>query len=407
MGLFFFMAVFSANGMDYELVRRDANDLSFYIDLPEEPSGSQAYRQDVRNVILCIGDGMGLNTIAMARHKSVGRTGKLWLETLPVTGVVRTFSADYDVTDSAAAATAMACGIKTNNEMLGLNPGGKPYKSILEILSERGWRTGLIATSTMTHATPAAFASHIVDRDSEQEIAEQMLEHRVDILLGGGLQYWLPKGTGCGKRKDKKNLIETARQMGYTIVQSREEMQNLAYGPALGLFAAEGMTTYEPEPSQAQMARKAIELLSAKSGEWFAPEPKFFLMIEGSQIDWAGHDNLTSDSIRQVLLFDLAVKEALDFARLDRRTLVLVTSDHETGGLILKKKDHGLRPAWGSGDHSGGDVLLFAYGPGAEEFTGVMDNTDIPKKIAKLMKVSPFPQPVEKEITQKAKSKVK
>jgi alkaline phosphatase len=387
-----------ARAWDYKLAKGDAEDISFYQPVPSDWSAGQISGQEVRHVILCIGDGMGINEMALARRKAVGSGGRLWMETLPVMGLVRTFSADSEITDSAAAATAMACGVKTKNGVLGIGADGQAYASILELLSQKGWRTGLVATSTITHATPAAFASHVSKRGGEEEIAEQMLSHRVDVLLGGGRQFWLPESIEGGVRKDKKNLIAAAKQAGYQIAANPQEMMDLTYGPVLGLFEDGALTTYEPEPSLARMTQKAMALLSAKSKEWFVPEPKFFLMVEGSQIDWAGHGKNTENSIRQVLLFDMAVKEAIDFARQDRQTLVLVVADHETGGLLLEKSimdSKTIHPDWETLDHTGADVALFAFGPQSELYAGVQDNTDIAKKTAKLMNVLPFPRQVE------------
>jgi alkaline phosphatase len=398
-GMIFLLAMaFSVQAADYKLAEGNAGDLSFYKIAPQDGAVRQISGQEVRNIILCIGDGMGWNEVALARHKIVGQQGRLWMETLPVSGSVRTFSADNEVTDSAAAATAMACGVKTNNGVLGIGADKKTYTSILEALSKKGWRTGLVVTSTITHATPAGFASHVSSRGSEEEIAEQMFNDHVDILFGGGQRFWLPLGVKGGVRKDGQNLITMAQQAGYHIAQNRQEMMDLTYGPSLGLLADGAMTTFEPEPMLSEMAQKAIGLLNAKSKDWFAPQPKFFLMIEGSQIDWAGHANDTDHSIRQTLLFDMAVKEALDFARQDRQTLVIVTADHETGGLLLTKDKDNPRKIfadWKVKDHTGADVPLFAFGPQADEFAGVQDNTDIAKKIAKLTKVSPFPQAME------------
>jgi alkaline phosphatase len=396
-GIFLLVLGVCVWGWDYKLVKGDARDLSFYESAPSDWTAGRISGRDVRRVILCIGDGMGPNQIAMARHKIVGADGKLWMETLPVAGLMRTFSTDSVITDSAAAVTGMACGVKTNNAMLGMGPDDTWYASILETLSKKGWRTGLVATSTITHATPAGFASHVIDRNNEDVIAEQMLEARVDILFGGGRQFWIPEDAEGSKRKDAKNLIEAARRMGYVVIGSRDEMLDLKYGPVLGLFTMEAMTTYAPEPMLSEMTQTAIRLLSAGSKEWFAPEPKFFMMVEGSQIDWAGHAKDTENCIRQTLLFDMAVKEAIDFARRDRHTLVIVTADHETGALILnkdKKNTQKIVGVWNSGDHSGADVAVFAYGPGSQEFGGTMDNTEIAKKIAKLLKISPFPQEV-------------
>jgi alkaline phosphatase len=397
-GLFFFCAMAPAQTVTYPPAQGDTRDISFYKAAPANWAAGRIFGRDVRNVILCIGDGMGANEIALARQKVVGQDGKLWMERLPVAGLVRTFSADHAVTDSAAAATAMACGVKTKNGTIGIGIDKKAYASILEILSKKGWRTGLVVTSTMTHATPAGFASHVNSRDSEEEITGQLFDNRVDVLFGGGRKFWLSAG------RHGSNLMMMAQRAGYHVVQSREEMMKLTSGPALGLFAEEGMATFEPEPSLAEMTQKAIALLSAKSKDWFAPEPKFFMMMEGSQIDWAEHNNDTNNSIRQTLLFDMAVKETIEFARRDGRTLVIVTADHETGGLALPEDKNNSRNVfadWNVKDHTGADVLIFAYGPGSEEFTGVMDNTDIAKKIAKLMNVSPFPQVMETAVKTK------
>jgi alkaline phosphatase len=386
---FWFAVVVSAEVFVYPPAQGDAKDISFYKAAPANWAAGRVSGQDVRNVILCIGDGMGFNEIAFARQKAVGQDGKLWMERLPVAGVVRTFSANHAVTDSAAAATAIACGIKTKNGTLGIGMDKKAYASILEALSKKGWRTGLAATSSITHATPAGFASHVSSRGSEEEIAGQIFDNRVDVLLGGGRKFWLSGG------ENASNLILMAQQAGYHVVQSRAEMMELTNGPVLGLFAEKGMTTLAPEPSLAEMTQKAIGLLSTKSKDKLAPEPKFFLMVEGSQIDWAGHANDSDNNVRQTLLFDMAVKEAIEFARMDQRTLVLVTADHETGGMLLPEDKINAREVaadWNFKSHTGADVALFSYGPGSEEFAGVMDNTDLPKKIAKLMNVSPFPQ---------------
>jgi len=384
----------SVKAFAYSLAEGDTKDIRFYQSPPKNLRLIQPSGIEIRNIILCIGDGMGVNQIAMARQKAIGLDGKLWMETLPIAGLVRTFSADSAITDSAAAATAMACGVKTNNGVLGIGADDKVYASILELLAKKGFRTGLVATSTITHATPAGFASHVLSRGSENEIAEQMLKHRIDILFGGGRQHWLPAGIKKGKRDDGKILLELARRQGYCIIETKAEMEKLTYGPVIGLFNDEALTTFEPEPMLSEMAAKAISLLNTK-GEDFSPQPKFFLMIEGSQIDWAGHANDTNNSIRQTLLFDMAVKAAIDFARQDRQTLLIITADHETGGLLMMKDKLDAKknyPEWKIDDHTGADVPLFAFGPGAAEFAGVQDNTDIPCKIAELLSLGVFPR---------------
>jgi len=371
---------------------RDVKDISFYqaTDVDEVLPSIEGRP---RNVILLIGDGMGYNHVALARHRALGASGRLYMERLPVVGVVRTYSADSLITDSAAAATAMACGVKTDNGRIGTTPDGLAWQSLMQKARSKGFRTGLVATSTITHATPAGFAAHVDSRGQEADIAAQLLANRIDILFGGGRKYWLAAPDGV--REDGQNLIDQARAVGYQIAYTAEQMAALKPAPALGLFAEDAMTTFAPEPMLDAMTRTAIALLSAKPKDWFAPAPRFVVMIEGSQIDWAGHANDTDNAVRQTLLFDLAVKEAVAFARRDKKTLVIVTSDHETGGLLLKRdKNNRIAAEWHSKNHTAADVPLYAFGPGAVRFAGTLDNTDIAKRIAELLGFDHFPAPL-------------
>ncbi len=345
------------------------------------------FDDDVHNVILLIGDGMGFNHVELARAVVVADKG-LWMEQLPVKGQLTTYAANKKVTDSAASGTAMACGIKTNNGMIGMDPKEVQYRSILELLSVDRWKTGLVATSQITHATPASFASHVKSRGNQKKIALQMLANRVDVMLGGGRKYWLPKEAD-GIRNDGRNLLEKAQLDGYRVIELRDELLALEQLPALGLFGKDGLTTFNPEPMLGEMCGKAIELLAAESKK----RAGFFLMVEGSQIDWAAHANDTNRVIRQTLLFDLAVREAIQFARRDKHTLVIVTADHETGGLKLKtsKRNNSIKAKWTSGGHTAVNVPIYAYGPGSQEFAGTIDNTDIAKCIAKLTGIKVFP----------------
>lgn len=377
--------VSAADAFNYQMAQPPDSDsgYGFYQQPQDQETLKNISRGQIRNIIFCIGDGMGSNHIALARHHALGPDKKLHMERLPVVGVVRIFSADSLITDSAASGTAMASGIKTNNGMIGMTPDKTPYTSILELLQSKGWRSGLVVTSEISHATPAVFFSHIDDRDKQSEIAEQLVLSGVDILFGGGTKHF------------QKDLLDQMRQVGYQIVHTAEQLNAIQDVPAIGLFAEEGMTTFSPEPSLEQMTQKAIELLSRKSKEWFSPQPKFFLMVEGSQIDWAAHANDTERVIRQTLLFDMAVSQAIEFARQDKHTLVLVTADHETGGLVIETElldKFKIDPDWEETGHTAADVLLFAYGPGADRFSGVMDNTEIPKRIAELVGIDQFPQ---------------
>jgi alkaline phosphatase len=374
------------------------DDLSFYQAPTTTAPYSLAGRGKVRNVIFCIGDGMGLGQIALASMKAAGPGGRLWMERMPVTGLVRTYSANAKVTDSAAAGTALAAGIKTNNGVIGLTPGGKAYQTILEAAKANGMATGLVVTSTITHATPASFASHVSSRASEAAIAGQLLADRVNVLFGGGRKYFLPKSDPNSARKDDRDLIAEARQAGYLYVTTQQDLGSVRCAYVLGLFQLDALTTKAPEPSLASLTSEAIRVLKNKNRKTSRTKAGFFLMVEGSQIDWACHDNDPERTIRQTLLFDQAVHAAVDFALQDKHTLVIVTADHETGGLaILEGGKTNLDPAvhWSTKGHTGSPVPIGALGPGAPRFAGVQDNTDIPKKIADLLGITPFPRPLQ------------
>lgn len=380
----------------YPTEQTDGN-YAFYQGPQPGTSYTLPQHRTVKNVILLIGDGMGPAQVQMARANSVGIRGRLYMETLPITARVSTYSADNAVTDSAAAGTALACGIKTKNGMVGMTPDSTPYLSILEAAQEQGMRTGLVATSTITHATPASFAGHVKSRDNQLKIAEQLIERDINVLFGGGRQYFLNKNEKGSKRKDDRDLIVEAMRNGYRVIQDRAEIYGLQQDHVLGLFQLDGMTTKANEPMLDQLAQAAIEVLNRPAYYILSlPVYKgFFLMVEGSQIDWRCHSNDDTGSIRQTLLFDQAVKTAMDFAVKDQTTLVVVTADHETGGLTLvegKPSISKLVPKWTTKNHSGVPVPLYAYGPGADKFSGSLDNTDIPRIIAKLLGIRDFPR---------------
>jgi alkaline phosphatase len=337
-----------------------------------------------KNVILLIGDGMGLAQVTLARL-SLGEA--LMMDSMPSGGLAKTHSANSTITDSAAAGTALATGYKTNNGMISVLPDGKQVQTILEAASELGKATGLVTTVTITHATPAVFGSHVNSRGDEADIAPQYLDRKINVLLGGGRQFFIPQSAKESKRKDDRDLIAEAKSAGYEFVDAREAMLSAKGSKLLGLFQMSAMTTEAPEPTLAEMADKAISVLSPdKDG--------FFVMIEGGQIDWRCHANDVAGTIKQTLDFDAAVGKALDFARKRNDTLVIVTADHETGGLTIVSPDKGedakFKAKFSTGGHSACNVPILAFGPGASQFGGVMDNTDIPKRIARLWGVKGF-----------------
>lgn len=376
-------------------VKGDAVDISFYTPSSATESYPTLSGKKVRNIVFCIGDGMGMGQIALARMKAAGPDGTLYMERMPVTGSVRTHSADALVTDSAAAGTALASGVKTNNGMVGMAPNGTRYQTILEAAKAKGMATGLVVTSAITGATPAAFASHVTSRKMQDKIAEQLIANRVNVLFGGGEEYFLPGSYSRSKRNDQENLIEQAKEAGYIYIRTAEELRAAQHPRILGLFQLGSLTTVAPEPSLAELTTKAIDILDREVGN-----RGFFLMIEGSQIDGACHDNDTGSVIRQTLLFDQAVKTAIDFARKDKHTLVVVTADHETGGLTIKGGDlkgDDLEVNWSTGGHSAMPVPIYAFGPEAEVFTGTYDNSEVPKKFARLLGINLFPKAVSDE----------
>ena len=292
-----------------------------------------SYDEAPRNVILMIADGGGPASFTMARDYLRDRHGPtaLALDSILV-GSVHTYSTDSRVTDSAAGATAFSTGVKSYNGAIAVNPDKQPLATLLEAAEERGMATGLIATSRVTHATPASFAAHVPDRWQENEIASQMMQQNVDLIFGGGRRHFLP-GSQKGQREDERNLLEEAREDGYQVVTTRGALNRSLQLPVLGLFSMSHMD-YEidrdpsEEPSLEAMTRRGIKLLKER------PEG-FFLMIEGSRIDHAGHGNDPAAMLHDALAYNRAAAAVLQYARQNEHTLVLSVSDHETGGLSL------------------------------------------------------------------------
>jgi alkaline phosphatase len=336
------------------------------------------YDGTIKNVIFLIGDGTGIAQITSGQYAIAGLQGRLHIQTMPVTGIVQTFSSDNLITDSAAGGTAMACGTKTYNGAIGVIPDGTPCNTILELAEEKGLSTGLISTSSITHATPASFAAHVEQRSMQEDIAVDFLDSGVEVFLGGGVKWF-----SAEHRSDSLDLISQFKDAGYQYLRNEDELSKASGDRLLGLFAEDGMERNEDEPSSALMTEKALDLLSKN-------EDGFFIMIEGSQIDWAGHANDSEYLVREMKDFDAAVKTALDFAKENGETLVILTADHETGGMTLQKEvaeGDSVEVFWTSGSHTGTPVPLFAYGPGSLEFTGWRDNTEIPNIIKELLEL--------------------
>jgi len=362
-----------------------------------DPSSTLAHDREqgnsrgAKNVIFMVPDGMGLADVTAARIYRNGIDGApLHFETLDHIGYQRTYSANSTITDSAPAASAWACGEKFNNGEICFHGNGRPHlPSILELAKRTGRGTGLVATSTITHATPASFGAHVVNRNCETEIARQYIEvTQPDIILGGGAAKFNPANPdACGVKGD---YISKAEESGYTVVRTRQEMkEGLAAGAwkVLGLFAPEGMTpevlrtSGTTEPRLPEMTITALDILERN-------REGFFLMVEGSQVDWANHANDLPYQVGETLAFDEAVKAVLDWINTNpkrrEQTLLIVSPDHETGGFSINgpagrplRAGEFVQAAWTTKDHSGTDVLVWGQGPGSGAVGRALNNTDL------------------------------
>ncbi len=325
-----------------------------------------------KNVIFMIGDGMGISQIFAAM---VVNNNSLALEKCPICGFSKTYSFDHFTTDSSAGATALACGVKTRNGMIGMNADSVKVPSILEIASRNNLSTGFVVACSVTHATPAAFIAHQVNRDMNEEIAVDIVKSKIDVFIGGGRKYF-------DARIDDCNLMDSLKHKNFKIATSLEQLKKVKNGKLAGLLYDDQNPPISERGSMLPDGTSiAINIMkNNKKG--------FFLMVEGSQIDWAGHDSNTKWVVNEVLDFDKAVAKAIDFAQKDKNTLVIITADHETGGMALLDGKFGadsIKAVFATKNHTGVPVPVFAYGPGAENFSGFMENTSFKQKLVKLL----------------------
>jgi alkaline phosphatase len=380
-----------------------------------------------RNAILLIGDGMGAAHRFAGQLLLAGQSGRLVMDRLPHMGQLATLSADpvSFVTDSAAAATAIATGIRTVNGAVSVNADGLPRPSLAELAKHSGRSAGVVTTCQVTDATPAAFGAHVMHRSNQSEIARQFLaESGLDVILGGGEAWWRPEGEpyrfdprrnnwGARARGLAGDLVAEAIAAGYPFAGSPDELARAVASTGtrrlLGLFAAQEMFVqsvegdgdmYDPPVSLAEMTGAAINVLSRN------PDG-FFLMVEESAIDRMAHRNNAPLTLKGVLELDRAVQVALAYAERDPDTLVIVTADHETGGLaiagsgdtpypyepggglldtMLAHEDgpfpvagapYGFVMGWATTGHTAAAVPVTAFGPGAERVAGLNDNTHL------------------------------
>ncbi|MDP7033008.1 MAG: alkaline phosphatase [Planctomycetota bacterium] len=398
-----------------------------------------------KNVIIMIGDGMGLNQVALGRILAGDPGTPLSFEKLPIRGYLSTHSSSHIVTDSAASATALATGQKVPNHVIAITGEGKPIRNLFEAAHDRGLRTGIVTNTRLTHATPAAFSAHVVHRSQEKSIAAQMTRNKSHVLLGGGGRVF--------SAEMRKEYV----QAGYDLVTDPKSLAKSRKSRIIGLFHSSHMSfeqdrNPETEPSLADMTAKALKALSIRN-------PGFLLLVEGGRIDHGGHAHDGCAIAHQTIAFAKAVEVAVSFARKNKNTLIFITADHPTGGLaisesvdpkmirsvphssewISKKIKSGadLASAWKEGTgldplneseratienpnlklrmntkighvlsaraglhfyplevqathyntsgHDGLFVPYYAYGTRATSLIGMMDQTDVPKRIARLL----------------------
>ena len=378
-----------------------------------------------RNVVLFIGDGLGAAQRDAIQLATLGPYEQLNMDSLPYTGMVGTNSVDPEtfVTDSAASGTAMSSGIKTVNGAIGVDPEGNAVPTVLEQARTAGKSTGLVSTGEITDASPAAFASHVEDRDEQTEIARQYIEKsRPDVLLGGGENYWYPEGNEGAfpdnpdpeeedmSQSDQGNLVAAAQESGYEYVTNADELAAASGSQLLGLFANATMFTAEPEPDGAYDPSVPLTDMTSKAIETLSQNPEgFFLMVEEEATDEMGHANNGGLQIKSGQALDESVALATKYAEANPDTLVLTVGDHECCGLSVERTDDPEYPDenggkqgdenanlstedgpfdvagtdyqfimdWSTTGHTGVDVPLTAIGPGGGDLVGNYENTHI------------------------------
>lgn len=333
---------------------------------------------EIRNVILVLGDGVGINHILASRLILYGPDGRMYCERLPVTGLSNTAPLDESyITDSGAAATALATGHKTARAMIGMTPDSTPKLSIIELFRNAGYSTGIISTGQLSDATPAGFSVKSPHRSLKEQIARDMSNTNINFLMGAS-EIFYKKGS------DGKTPIDIAKSRGYSIATNKSELMNLNSDKILALIDSMNLLkdVYHRDklPTLAEVTLKAIEILNRnKKG--------FFLLVEEDGTDDYSHSHDIIGVKEQMKQMDEAVKAIVDFARKDGKTLVIVTSDHETGGLNIIKANRSksfIKIAWATGDHTPQPVPVYSIGPYSQHFSGYFENTYIPRKIAEI-----------------------
>lgn len=351
-----------------------------YLSCGSSKSVNRSVGKKPKNIIFLIGDGMGLtqiSTLFMERDNTSS------FERFKSIGFINTPSGSHKITDSAAGATAFSCGVKTYNNAVGMGLDTTPVTNLVELFSEQRYKIGMVATSSITHATPASFYAHASHRNKHYDIAGQLLSSSVDFFAGGGKKFFRDLD-----RESKLYNWQIDSSFCCSIPDSLELDPEKKYGY---LLASDGM------PKMSESRGDFLKTASLAALNYFDKDP-YFIMIEGSQIDWGGHSNDYDYVVSELKDFDQTIDAILDYAEKDKNTLVVVTADHETGGLSLggpqyvdsngkkRQRYNAIEPSFNTGGHTSTLIPVFAYGPGAEHFQGVYENNEIFNKIKALMR---------------------
>jgi len=342
-----------------------------------------------KNIILMIGDGMGMAQITASMY--LNRKGS-YLEQFPAIGFQKTSSGDNLVTDSAAGATAIACGVKTFNNGIGVDMDTLPVPSIMEVAEEKGFSTGIVVTSSVVHGTPGPFLAHTDHRERKEEIAAQIADTGIDFLVGGGKRYFE------NRESDDRNLTKELKAKGYNVYDYfKSELFDIHVSNRKNFV----FFTADDRPPSALAGRKYLPYITGVGIKHLRKrsEKGFFMLVEGSQIDWGGHANDAEQLIAEMDDFNTTIGKVLKFAKKDGETLVIVTADHECGGFSINKGStkKELITSFTTNGHTADIIPVFAYGPQSDLFRGIYENTEIHTKMMKALQFSKSEDSAKKE----------
>ncbi|MBO7263241.1 MAG: alkaline phosphatase [Alistipes sp.] len=339
---------------------------------------SVATAQEVKNIIYLIGDGMGLSSVSMM-HIEGGYASTIFDEAENV-ALQKTYSADNRVTDSAASGTALATGYKTNNTFVGCTPDGVAVESLMDVAKAQGKATGVVVTTYLQHATPASFYAHTESRHNYGIITEQLVGSSLDVAIGGGM--------GPFKEVYKEQIADVIDSYGFNLVEEFAELEKQSGESRTLALLADWEVGANTGDYLADATREALRLLERR-GE----DNGFVLMVEGSLIDGMGHANNAQAQQLEMQGFMGAIEVAVEYAKAHEGTLVVVTADHETGGLSIVSADanfnlseQGVEYRWSTNGHSGVMIPIYLYGTANECINGIVENTDIAKTLKGLIK---------------------